>query len=474
MNKPNLPITIDSRVSKAGLFFVASSGSLKNSLNGHDFIQQAIKNNCSGLIIETTDCLRLKLPTDIPVWYARNSKIAASILAEKSAGNPSKKISLCGITGTNGKTTTSFFLSSMVQNFKKKIGIIGTLGIGSRTKLKPCKFTTPEAEHISTFLSQLVKKKYDQVIMEVSSHAIATKRVEGLAFEIAALTNITQDHLDFHENLDNYTQTKFRLFKELLSKNGTAVIPETFIRKKKFNIKQKIITWGYSKTADIQASQIQNIRSGISYKLRIRNFETIIESKIHGIFNLDNMLCATGIAMALGISNDAIVLGIKKTTLPEGRLQEISKSLKPAVFIDFAHTPDAIEMVLKSLRKLCQNKLAIIFGCGGDRDRKKRPLMTQAAMKYADKIFATQDNPRQENPSRIIDDMQLPKSAYVIYDRKSAIEFAINDADDGDVILIAGKGHEKIQQIGNEAKPFNDAKIAYQVLLNRHKNSAQK
>lgn len=472
----DLPITIDSRIAKSGVIFVALNGITKNSQNGHNFIKQALANNCSGLVLQRSTNHKLELPKKKPVWLTKNSRIAAAILAEKSMRIPSKNIILCGITGTNGKTTVSFFLSSMVESFGRKIGIIGTLGVGSLTKLRPCKFTTPESEHISSFLAHLVNENYEQVVMEVSSHAIATHRIEGLNFKVAALTNITHDHLDFHKNLFNYKRTKLRFLSELLPDNGTAVLPEILIKKNKFKLRSNIISWGYSESADIQASQIRNTETGIKYNLRIENFKTTIESKICGMFNLSNMLCAIGMAVATGISINSIIDGICNAALPEGRLQKISNSFKPTVFVDFAHTPNALEVVLKNLRNICKNRLIIVFGCGGERDRKKRPLMAKIAIKYADEIFVTQDNPRFEDQNQIINDMQLLNfnNVHVIHDRRSAIKYAINIANFEDIVLITGKGHEKTQQIGDQIIEFNDAEIAREILFNRFKNSNAK
>ncbi|MEI6806139.1 MAG: UDP-N-acetylmuramoyl-L-alanyl-D-glutamate--2,6-diaminopimelate ligase [Myxococcaceae bacterium] len=460
-------VTLDSRKAKPGVIFVASKGATPNSKDGHDFIQQALSNNCSGLIIERTD---IEIPTHIPVWLAGNSRIAAAILSEQALGAPSKALNLCGVTGTNGKTTVTFLLASIANAFGRKAAVLGTLGSGPLDNLQYFGFTTPEAENISAYLKDLKDQHFEQVAMEVSSHALATYRVDGLTFKAAAFTNLSQDHLDFHGNLENYLKAKARLFTELLPEDGVAVLPETSPLAPLHQVERgKTLHWGYTSNSDIEASDIKLSDYGIRFKLRIKNQTAEIKSPLFGRFNIDNMLCAAGLAYATEIPIEAIAAGLSQAVIPKGRLERVSPS-KPAVFVDFAHTPDALSKTLQTLREICKAKLIVVFGCGGDRDRTKRPLMTQIAAQYADLTVITLDNPRHEKPEQIIADMSPLPNMLVILEREKAIKHAIFTANPDDMILIAGKGHETTQQIGDEYRPFDDAKIAHEVLLHRHQN----
>lgn len=460
---PHLPVTLDSRKAGPGIIFIAAKGALPGSRDGHDFISQAVSKHCAGLIIEKQD---LNISTQIPVWLSQNSRITAALLAEQAAGYPSKSLNLCAVTGTNGKTTVTFLLASIAKAFGRKAGVLGTLGAGPIDNLKYFGFTTPEAENISALLRDFKNQDYTQIAMEVSSHALATHRVDGLIFKAAAFTNLSQDHLDFHGDLKNYLEAKSRLFTELLPPNAVAVLPEVPPFKRESG---GILRWGYTPVADIQASQIRLTPTGTEFRLRIQNQSIQIQSPLFGRFNIDNMLCAAGLAYATGISLEAISLGLAQAVIPKGRLERISAQ-KPAVFIDFAHTPDALEQTLKTLREICSAKLILIFGCGGDRDRTKRPKMTQIAAQYADITYVTLDNPRHEDPKQIIADMAPGSQMHVILDRQEAIHQAISCAQPEDIILIAGKGHETTQQIGDEYRPFDDAKIAHEYLLHRHSN----
>lgn len=458
---PSGLVTLDSRKATSGVLFIAASGATSSSRNGHDFISQAIQNGCCGLIVEQAP---LPIPAHIPVWQVKNSRIAAAILSEQAHSNPSRDLNLCGVTGTNGKTTVSFLVACMAKAFGRKSGVLGTLGAGSLSHLEYFGYTTPEAENLSAYLADLKKRNFEQIAMEVSSHALATHRVDGLCFKAAAFTNLSQDHLDFHGTLENYARAKARLFEELLNPQASAILPYDYLIKA-----HRVLTWGSNPKADIQASNLRFTHTGIEFLLRIENQSLEVQSPLFGRFNIDNMLCAAGLAYATGISLEAIALGLHKAIVPKGRLERVSPE-KPAIFVDFAHTPDALDKTLETLREICAGKLILVFGCGGDRDRSKRLLMTQIAQRRADRVYVTLDNPRHEAPEQIIHDMSPTQDMRVILDRKSAILEAIDNANPDDIVVIAGKGHETTQQIGDEYHPFDDAQIAREVLLNRHPN----
>src|SRR3989338_972653 len=286
---PRLPITLDSRKAGPGVIFIASRGATPNSKDGHDFIEQAISNHCSGLIIERQN---LEIPSQIPVWLSQNSRITAAQLAEQVAGHPSRDLNLCGVTGTNGKTTVTFLLASMAQAFGRKSGVIGTLGSGALGHLNYTGLTTPEAEYLSVQLAAFKKQGFQQIAIEVSSHALATHRVDGLIFKAVAFSNLSQDHLDFHGNLENYLKVKTRLWRELLPENGVAILPKIPSLEKRDRGGILYLYWGYSPQVDIQASEIKLSPQGTEFQLRIQNHSIPIKTPLLGRFNIDNILCA--------------------------------------------------------------------------------------------------------------------------------------------------------------------------------------
>src|SRR3989338_7534952 len=311
---PNLPITLDSRQAAPGVIFVASQGATASSKDGHDFIEQAILNHCAGLIVEKQN---FDVPTHIPVWRTQNSRITAAQLAEQAAGYPSRDLNLCGVTGTNGKTTVTFLLASIAQAFGRKSGVIGTLGSGSLDNLDYSGFTTPEAEDLSSQLADFKKQGFQQIALEVSSHALATHRVDGLIFKAAAFTNLSQDHLDFHGTLKNYLEAKKRLFRELLPEDAIPILPKIPPLKKGGSGGILYLYWGYSLKADIQAAEIKLTPEGTEFKLRIKNQSIQIKAHLFGRFNIDNMLFAAGLAYATGISLEAIQLGLEQAVIPK-------------------------------------------------------------------------------------------------------------------------------------------------------------
>ncbi|MBH1989082.1 MAG: UDP-N-acetylmuramoyl-L-alanyl-D-glutamate--2,6-diaminopimelate ligase [Myxococcaceae bacterium] len=466
--RPSDPITLDSRKASPGVIFVAAKGASLSSLDGHSFILQALQNGCSGLIVERVD---FEIPFHIPVWRTNHARIAAAILSEEAFLCPSRQLDLCGVTGTNGKTSVTFLLAAMAEAFGKKSGVLGTLGAGSTRNLTYFGLTTPEAENLSAYLGQFRNQGFDQIAMEVSSHALATHRVDGLSFKAAAFTNLSQDHLDFHQTFDHYLTAKARLFHELLPNNAYAILPSTDPNLNQLKPRNaRTLLWGTDSKADIAASQIRFTPQGLSFTLRVLSESIEVQAPLFGRFNLENILCAAGLAYASGISLEATAQGLQNPILPKGRLERVSPSL-PAVFVDFAHSPDALEKALQTLREISQGRIKLVFGCGGDRDRIKRPLMTQVAHQNADDVFITLDNPRHEAPNQIIADMQPLSTMTVLLNRQEAIRAAIQSCAQEDMVLIAGKGHETTQQIGDEFRPFDDARIAREILFDRHPNS---
>ncbi len=467
--QPNLPVTLDSRKARPGVIFVAAKGATLESRDGHDFIEQAISQGCSGVILEILPPFEKGglggiLGEGCPIWQTDNSRVAAAVLAEQAAGNPSSKLTLVGVTGTNGKTTVTHLLAGIANAAGRKAGVVGTLGVGEPGALKYFGYTTPEAENLSPMLADLVNEGFDYVAMEVSSHSLALHRVDGLQFKAAGFTNLSQDHLDFHGTMENYRAAKMRLFDELLPKDAVAV---SSLREAEGDVAIHPRLLRCARNDEVGA---KFSAAGIEFDLTLEGQTAHIKSPLVGKFNLENMLCAAYLAHGTGISLKAIVQGLENPTMPKGRLERVGKFELP-VFIDFAHTPDALENVLGTLREICSGRLIVVFGCGGERDRAKRPLMTAAVKKFADVVIATQDNPRHEDLQQIFNDMQLTPDMSIIFNRREAIKTAIEQARAGDMVLIAGKGHETTQQIGDSFEPFDDAEIAREYLLNRHSNT---
>lgn len=467
-------ITLDSRNVLSNSIFVASKGADNNSKDGHDFIEQALTNQALAIIIEKKN--KLNNISQTPLILVQNSRQTAAYLNEKLHKNPSHSLDVCAVTGTNGKTTVSFLTAAIMECAGKKSAVIGTLGAGKPNKLKYFGMTTPEAESLSILLKDLKKQKFTHITIEASSHGLATYRLDGIKLIAAGFTNLSADHLDFHKNMTGYKNAKNRLFNDLLPEGSPAILPEKnplvkILRQKN----HPVLTWGNNSTADVFPSNVVTTNSGIHFTLNIHKQNIKIESNILGNFNLDNMLCAAGLGFASGASIEQIASGLKNAQLPPGRMQSVfSKAAKnhAAIYVDFAHTPDALEKVLQTLKENTHGKLIVVFGCGGNRDRSKRPEMGKTANKFADLIFITSDNPRYEIPVNIMQEILqgIPQrdrdKCTLKVDRKQAIQAAINISSHEDIILIAGKGHESNQQIGKTSYPFDDAKVARLALEN--------
>jgi len=467
-------ITLDSRRVHQHSVFVASKGATSSSRDGHAFIKQAQERNALCILVEDKD----KIPFSplVPFILVKNARAQAAKLIEELNGNPSRHLDICAITGTNGKTTVSFLTAHIMKSMGKKSAVIGTLGFGEIERLKYFGMTTPEAEDLSSCLKDFMQEKYQHVTMEVSSHALALHRVDGILFKAAAFTNLSVDHLDFHGDLKQYKEAKNRLFKTLLPSTSPAILPENhelvdFLKNKN----HLVITWGYFPTADIYASQIKETKNGIRFCLNLQGQQKIIQSNLFGAYNIDNMLCAAGLSFVSGADIQSIANGLSNAHAPPGRMQRVTlnkETALPLVFIDFAHTPDALKKVLNTLKAITHGKLIVVFGCGGNRDKSKRPEMGLIASKIADVVYITSDNPRHEEPLAIMNEILKgvysthQRKCHLIENRKEAIYQAIQSAHPHDVILIAGKGHESTQQIGDHYFPFQDNSIAESALEN--------
>ncbi|MGB5157815.1 UDP-N-acetylmuramoyl-L-alanyl-D-glutamate--2,6-diaminopimelate ligase [Desulfobacterium sp. N47] len=454
--------------------FVAVPG---HRADGHDFVDMAIEKGAFAIVVQK------KTVKDSIIIEVENTRKALGRIAAEFYGNPSEKLVIIGITGTNGKTTTAYLIESILQTAGFKTGVIGTINCRYSGKTFPSPVTTPESLDLQKILSEMVIDGVTHVVMEVSSHAIDLFRIEGCFFDSAVFTNLTQDHLDYHKNMESYWAVKKKLFTESLAAGPKKEKAFTVIncddeRGKALSgiLSTKCIKTGSDSECDIYASNSRIDTLGIKALISTPESTFSIESELVGKHNIENIMSAAGVASGLGISSEIIKKGIKSLSVIPGRLEKINNEAGISVYVDYAHTPDALKNVLLSLRPIVKGRLICVFGCGGDRDKTKRPLMGELAGDLSDFAVITSDNPRTEDPTEIINqiitgikrnkiDRYEPtapslfsdKKGYVVEpDRKKAIHLGINIAKAGDVVLIAGKGHETYQLIGKDSFPFDD------------------
>ena len=368
------------------------------------------------------------------------------------------KLKIIGITGTNGKTSIARLISDILKESGKNVGIIGTMGGEFCDNLVETGFTTPDPHILHKLLRQMYSSGIEYVVMEVSAHAIALKKIEGIKFEVLCLTNITQDHLDFFGDIETYAKAKMSIFTEKFARQAVLCIDDDYARKLTSEIKIPFVTYGVENPSDVFAIDILKSFSGSDFICNSMDEVFRISTKLVGDYNVLNCLCAISVCSVLGISPSKIVKGVENSQPELGRFNTIVFN-GVNVVIDYAHTPDGLEKVLQNAKELCDKRLLLLFGCGGNRDRGKRPLMGSIALIYADKVFLTSDNPRFEDPIEIIKDIEseMFKGKYVVIpDRAMAIQTALSCCERGDCLIIAGKGGEKYQDIKGVKIPYND------------------
>lgn len=458
-------VEMDHRLVQVGNLFVCIEG---YTVDGHDFASLAVEQGAVAVIAEQE--LDLSVPTIVVSDTAR----ALAMLANKFYQFPSQNMSLVGITGTNGKTTTTYLLESIFKYHDKKTGLIGTI----QTKIGDRSFnlsnTTPNALVLQKTLKQMKDENVEVVCMEVSSHALDLGRVYGCDYDIAVYTNLSQDHLDYHKNMEDYLRAKSLLFAQLgnvykKNKEKIAVInqDDQYSDVIKRSTSQQVLTYGYKEKSDIMPKNLKLDISHTKFTLVTPLGDIQIVSKLIGMFNVYNMLAASGAAIAAKVPLETIKKALEDIAGIDGRFEQVTDNESFGVIVDYAHTPDSLENVLQTITGFVKGKIYVVVGCGGDRDRLKRPQMANVALKYANLAIFTSDNPRTEDPDAILEDMtkDLNQTHFeVISDRKNAIEQAIELVNDGDIVLLAGKGHETYQEINHVKHDFDDRVIAKEAI----------
>jgi UDP-N-acetylmuramoyl-L-alanyl-D-glutamate--2,6-diaminopimelate ligase len=451
-------ITYDSRKVKKNFLFIAING-YKN--DGHRYIDKAIKLGAVAIVIDSNfECKN----TNIPIIRVKNSRQAMSKMSANFFNNCSSKIKIVGITGTNGKTTVTQLVDYILKYNNYASSSIGTLGFQGPNGLSSTGFTTPESVELQNMLQTLSLGGITHLTMEISSHALSLSRVDDVNVDIAVFTNLTAEHLDFYKNMEEYFNAKLKLFKKLDS-NKIAIInnDNKYSKKIKNYTKAKILTFGFNSKSTIYPEKITMTLEGSKFVINFKKQKIKVMTKLIGDFNISNILASILICDSLGLEINKIVNAIENFTLVPGRFESFKKNNNGTIIVDYAHTPDAFEKMLSLIKKIDkQKKIITLFGCGGDRDNLKRPLLGQISDKYSDKVIITDDNPRFENPKKIINDIisGFKSTNYsIINDRKVAIEKAITKLTGTEVLMILGKGIENYQIVNNKKYNHNDVDI---------------
>ena len=464
-------ISCDSREPQGNAVFVALSG---EKFNGADFIREAISKGA--LAIAKTGAGRqigeYLVPQNIAVIEVKDTQGFLRQAAERFYGQPSSRVKTIGITGTNGKTTITYLLESIIQAAGKTCGVIGTVNHRIGDQILPSKNTTPGYLDNQRYLAQLLNLNADFCVMEVSSHALHQRRVDGIDFAAAIFTNLTQDHLDYHKDMESYFKAKSLLFTRLSGQAASLINTDDSYGRRLMLLSQgKTLSFGIDRPAGVMARNIDYRLSGTTFELTFPDGKIQIHTHLIGKHNVYNILAAAACVYELGFLPVVIKQGIERLKNVPGRLEAVDSDREFFVFIDYAHTEDGLLNVLKALRAVSSNRIVVVFGCGGDRDAGKRPKMGRAVCELADYAIVTSDNPRSEDPQAIIDQIiaGFIKNNYeVCIDRREAIGRALHSGRKGDIVLLAGKGHETYQVLKDKTIPFNEREIAGEFLKSVH------
>jgi len=456
-------VTHDSRRAGPGVLFVAIRGL---ETDGNRFVGAACKKGAIAVCSEEP-------PLPGAAWIqVKDTREALAVLSAAVLGNPASSLDLVGVTGTNGKTTTTYLIDAALRAAGETVGLVGTVEYRIGGRLIEATRTTPEASDLQDLFRQMVDAGCRRAVLEVSSHSLALKRVHGCQFKVAVFTNLTRDHLDFHGDMDAYFAAKRLLFDTLLREDGHAIVnldddrAEDLVRASR----GKVWTYSLSRPADLTVEELTLSLDTTHVRVQTPVGPLEISTPLIGRFNVENLLAAVGAGLALGIPEKALVRGLGSLRGVPGRLERVMAGQDFTVIVDYAHTDDALKNLLETVRELRPRRLITVFGCGGDRDRTKRPLMGAVASRLSDVVIVTSDNPRSEPPEAILEEIRrgIPQSrsadVHAIVDRREAIAKALEMGCSGDVVVIAGKGHESYQQTRDRAVPFDDRQVARDIL----------
>ena len=454
-------IAYDSRNIMPGNVFVCIKGF---ETDGHKFAASAAKNGAALIVAED------EIDVDVPVWYVKDSRKTIAEMACKYYDNPSKKFKLIGVTGTNGKTTITYLIKSIIETAGMRIGVIGTNQniIGDKVLVTQSTTpTTPNALELQQLFSEMADSDAECVVMEVSSHALDLDRVHGCHFNVGVFTNLTRDHLDFHKTMENYLAAKSKLFD--ISDSGVVNFDDDGGKKIAANAPCDILKVGLGDGCDLTAKNISITARGTDFDVEYEGKTYPVHIAIPGKFSVYNAICAFGAAILMGIDIPTIIEGLKNATGVMGRVEVVPTDTDYTVIIDYAHTPDGLENIISTVKDFAKGRVITLFGCGGDRDNTKRAIMGEIAGKLSDFSIITSDNPRTEDPVKIVNQieegMKKTDGEYtVIVDRREAIAWALDNAKKDDVIILAGKGQETYQIIGKEKFDFDERVVVYKHL----------
>ena len=453
----------DSRKITAGNLFVCMEGA---HFDGHNFINSAVE---AGAVAILTTRENINLPPNVSALVVPDMLKTLAVIVPYFYDFPAKKMRVIGITGTNGKTTTTYLIREILTRAGFKVGLIGTIQMLIGEEKFPVHNTTPNVMDLQKIFYEMLAKNVQYVVMEVSSHAIAENRIAGIDFNVAVFTNLTQDHLDYHKTMENYRNTKAKLFaraKDFVIVNVDDAAGAVMLE----NATCKKITYSIENNSDLRAENVDVHAGGTSFSVGSLNLNLHLTGK----FNVYNALSAVAVARAENISSDTVKAALESFKSVSGRFERVYADIPFTIIVDYAHTPDGVKNVIETARQIVKNKIITVFGCGGDRDNTKRPIMGRLAAELSDIVIATSDNPRSENPESILREIEVGikekiggKQYECIPDRKSALFRAVEIATAGDIILILGKGHENYQILRDKTIHFDDKEVALQAVNNK-------
>lgn len=459
-------VIYDSRIKTQKGLFIAIEG---YQTDGHKYIASAIENGARAIIVQKP--VRVD-NQEVTVIQTEDTRLAMALIARNEYGHPSDQFQLVGVTGTNGKTSITFLLGQILEAYHKKIGIIGTIENRIGSQVLKAERTTPESLDLQRLFRKMADERVDVAMMEVSSHALALKRTVGSNFKVGIFTNLTQDHLDFHKTMENYAKAKAKLFKAC--EVGIVNQDSDYIDLIMEGATCQLVTYGIDHPSDYHAKNIEITATGVTYDLQAPEGSFKVSVPIPGKFTVYNTLAVIAAARQLGLEMSQIIETLRNVKGVPGRVQSFSSTKGYSVLVDYSHTPDGLENVLETIKEFAKGRIITVFGCGGDRDTTKRPIMGKIAATYSDHVIITSDNPRTEDPNQILDQIEVGVKALAshydkIENREMAIRLALQEAKKDDVVLIAGKGHENYQILKDRIIHFDDCEVVRNYLQEEQK-----